>query len=66
MKKKRSLKKVIYVILIGFAIVSFWRGAWGLMDLYLFPSNLALSFSISVVIGVLILYMTKHLIRGLI
>ena len=64
--KKRSVKKIGYTILIAFAIVSFWRGVWGLMDLYLFPNNLTLSFSISVLIGIAIVFLTKHLIDKLI
>ena len=64
-KKQRGIKKVLYTILIAFAIVSFWRGVWGLMDLYLFPNNEILSFSISVLIGLVILYFTKHIIGEL-
>ena len=64
-KHKRNLKKVIYTIIIAFAIISFWRGVWKLMDVYLFPNNDVLSFSISILIGVLILYMTKHLLTSL-
>jgi len=64
-KQKRNLKKVIYTIIIAFAIISFWRGIWGLMDVYLFPNNDVLSFSISILIGILILYMTKHLLTSL-
>jgi len=60
------VKKVFYTLLIAFAIVSFWRGVWGLMDLYLFPSNLILSFSLSVLIGVLILYLTENLVKKLV
>ncbi len=60
--KKRSLKRIFYIILIAFAIVSFWRGVWQLSDLYLFPNNLLLSNLISLGIGVIILYFTKHMI----
>lgn len=65
MEKKRSLKKVGYTIILAFAIISFWRGVWGLMDLYLFPQNEFISFSISVLLGILILYFTKNLIGKL-
>ena len=64
-KKKRNFKKISYTILIAFAIVSFWRGVWGLMDVYLFPNNYILSLSISVLIGLIILYSTKHIIGEL-
>ena len=62
---KRNLKKISYTILIAFAIVSFWRGIWGLMDLYLFPDSYTLSLVVSVFIGLVILYFTKHIIGEL-
>jgi len=64
--KKRSIKKVFYALLIAFAIVSFWRGVWGIMDEFLFPNNFILSSIVSVAIGILILYFTKNLLRKLI
>lgn len=64
--KRRSLRGVFYTIVIAFAIVSFWRGVWGLMDAYLFPDNHILSLWISLFIGILILYLTKNLIERLI
>ena len=64
-KNKRNLKTISYTILIAFAIISFWRGIWGLMDLYLFPNNHTLSLGISVLIGLIVLYITKHIIGEL-
>ena len=64
--QRRSLKKVFYTIVIAFAIVSFWRGVWQLSDLYLFPNNYVLSNLISLFTGILILFLTKHLIDRLI
>lgn len=55
-----TLKRVLYAILIAFAVVSFWRGVWGLMDEFLFPGNYLLSLWISVIIGLAILFLTKH------
>ena len=66
MKKKRMFKRVFFTIVIAFAVVSFWRGVWGLMDLYFFPNNHLLSFSLSVIIGIVILYLTENLIEKLI
>jgi hypothetical protein len=64
-REERTLKKVFFTILLGFAIIAFWRGAWGLMDMYLFPNNHELSLWISVFLGVFILYSTKNLIDRL-
>ena len=64
-KKKRNLRNILFTIIIAFAIVSFWRGIWGLMDLYLFPGNQVVSLSVSVLLGIIILYLTKHLLTNL-
>ena len=64
--KNNNLKRLINTIILGFAIVSFWRGVWGLMDLYLFPNNLQLSLIVSILIGITTLYLTKHLVDRLI
>ena len=62
-KKEGNLKRVIITLLLGFAVVNFWRGIWGLMDIYLFPSNQILSFTISVIIGIIIVYSIKHQLK---
>jgi hypothetical protein len=49
------------VILIATSVVLFWRGAWGLMDLYIFPDNLPLSYASSLALGILILIITRKL-----
>ena len=56
---------VILSIGIGLSIIAFWRGAWGLMDLYVFPNNPILSYVASLVIGFVILYSTNYLVSGL-
>ncbi|HLB60534.1 MAG TPA: hypothetical protein VJL83_02925 [Patescibacteria group bacterium] len=53
------------VIFVGTAVVLFWRGAWGLLDLYLFPENPAVSFISSILLGLLILILTHHLVDEL-
>lgn len=37
-------------------VVLFWRGIWGLTDLYLFPNQPELSYLISILGGLLILW----------
>lgn len=61
--KKNSFLKVL---LIGTAAVLFWRGAWGLMDLYIFPDDVALSYLTSLVVGIAILIATNKLADELI
>lgn len=54
-------------VLVALMVVMFWRGAWGLMDLYLFPDNQELSLVASLVIGLLLLFVINHRkLRGVI
>jgi len=59
------LKSVSLAILVGFAVILFWRGIWQLMDLYLIPSNPTASYAISILIGLIILIFTHKAIREL-
>jgi len=43
------------IITASLAIVGFWRGVRGLMDIYLFPGNPTLSLFTSITIGLIIL-----------
>ncbi len=63
MKKGRE---VFYTILAAFAVISFWRGTWGLMDEYLFPNDYNLSLWISIILGVAILYSIEGMWKRLI
>jgi hypothetical protein len=64
MKKKKP--NFFKIILIAISIVCFWRGAWGLMDLYIFPDHEAVSYFVSIIIGIVILYVTRQLADSLI
>jgi len=61
----KSKHQIFFAILIAFAVISFWRGVWGLMDEYLFPDNYPLSLWVSVVLGVAILIMTHYATKEL-
>lgn len=63
---KKRFNDVFYTLVIAFAIISFWRGVWGLMDLYLFPQNHTISLLASILVGIVILYSTENLIKKLI
>ena len=59
-EKLGPLKQTIFTLFIGIAVVAFWRGAWGIMDSYLFPNNYKLSSWFSILIGLLVLYFTNY------
>jgi hypothetical protein len=61
----RTEHQTIFALIIAFAVISFWRGIWGLMDVYLFPNNLPMSFIASLVIGLVILILTHYTVKEL-
>jgi hypothetical protein len=54
--KKTSLIDLLIIFFASLAIVSIWRGVWGLMDMYLLPESPTLSLIISIVVGLMILF----------
>jgi len=54
-----STLRSLYIVT---AVIAFWRGAWGLMDIYLFADNHLASYVASLVIGLgLLLIYDSHL-----
>ncbi|MBD3304070.1 hypothetical protein GF343_02915 [Candidatus Woesearchaeota archaeon] len=64
-KIKSKHRKILFAVIIGFAVISFWRGVWGLLDIYLFPDNYALSLWVSVIIGIAVLVITDYATKEL-
>jgi len=64
--KKNSFNHIIRTLITAIAVIALWRGLWGIMDLYLFPANLLLSYLCSVILGIAILYILKPKISDLI
>uniref|UniRef100_A0A1B0CBC9 Uncharacterized protein n=1 Tax=Lutzomyia longipalpis TaxID=7200 RepID=A0A1B0CBC9_LUTLO len=46
------LDTILSTVVVGPLVISYWRGTWNLMDLYLFPNNTILSAYASLTIGV--------------
>ncbi|MFC1647942.1 hypothetical protein ACFL1B_00630 [Nanoarchaeota archaeon] len=58
--------QIIFAILIAFAVISIWRGLWGMWDFYIYPNNYELSLWISFVVGLVILLLTGYATKELI
>ena len=56
----RNLKKNWHILYLAVGVVLVWRGVWGLADMFLFPNDLTLSFIVSILAGILILYLKDH------
>ncbi|XP_032233911.1 uncharacterized protein LOC116616125 [Nematostella vectensis] len=48
---KNKLVNFIATLIIGIAVVSFWRGSWILADIYIFPSTPEISATTSIVVS---------------
>jgi hypothetical protein len=46
----------LYALIVGMAIILYWRGIWGLADVYMFPNDPAISFSVSAIVGIALLF----------
>jgi len=65
-KKYKKRPAPLSTILIAGAIIMFWRGVWGLMDVYLFPNDPPLSYGISFIISVLLyIFVVRHHVSNL-
>jgi len=65
-KKMKLVHQSMFAVVIAFAVIAFWRGIWGLMDLYLIPNNPSLSYLLSIIIGLVILIGTHYTVKELI
>ncbi len=65
-KSLESEHGTLFAMLVGLAVVFYWRGVWGLIDLFLFPDNEALSYAVSILLGLVVLRSTRYLRKELI
>ncbi|MCK4335566.1 MAG: hypothetical protein KAT94_01625 [Candidatus Aenigmarchaeota archaeon] len=65
MSQMKLKHQTIFAVVIAFAVISFWRGVWGLMDEYLFPDNYQLSLWASLILGLAILVATHYVTKEL-
>jgi len=61
----KTKHQLTVAVLISFAVISFWRGIWGLMDEHLFPENAQISYLASFFIGLGILILTGYATKEL-
>jgi len=64
-KKHKKRNPFLYYLITGSAFIFFWRGIWGLLDIYLFPSYPILSYIVSAFIGITILYLNDYSLKEL-
>ena len=62
-KKFRHSHSNLYSVIVGAAIILFWRGVWILADIFLFPNDMLLSASVSLLAGLFILYVNDFKLK---
>ena len=65
-KKLEEHHQKLFALIIGTAVIMFWRGIWGLLDVYLFPNEPGLRFLLSAIIGLAILAACDVVIKELV
>lgn len=63
-KPANSYYKILSTVIIATAVVFFWRGVWGIADVYLFPENYLLSSWISALVGFIILVVMGRFVKN--
>jgi len=65
MSQKRKSHRLAYYLVAGGGLIFFWRGVWGLADLYLVPHLPTVSYILSVVIGIVFLIIDDRFLKEL-
>jgi len=63
--RKKTKHKHLKALVVGLAVVLFWRGVWGLLDKFLYPDNALLSYTLSTVLGLFLLAVTHMWVKEL-
>ncbi|MBN1463760.1 MAG: hypothetical protein JW922_08835 [Paludibacteraceae bacterium] len=63
--KLKKRHRPFFAFIIGTSVVLFWRGMWGLLDIYFIPEKPVVSYALSMVIGLTMLYITHYWIKEL-
>lgn len=62
-QKLNKHEKIIFALIIGIGIISFWRGIWALSDNLLFQGEPVKSAVTSIIIGMAILILTGSFVK---
>jgi hypothetical protein len=63
LQRLRKRSPNIYSILISIAFILYLRGLLGMMDLLIFPGDKFLSYSVSIVLGLLFLFLNDFKLK---
>ena len=55
---------LVFAVLVVFSVIAFWRGTWGLMDLYFFPNDPLTSNVLTLALGLAVLCFTGYISKA--
>lgn len=61
--KMNRVQQIIISLIVGVSIVAFWRGLWGLFDMYISPSDPTVRFWFLFISGFVVLVGTHHAVK---
>ncbi|MEI9966719.1 MAG: hypothetical protein WDN67_03745 [Candidatus Moraniibacteriota bacterium] len=61
-KKKRKASKIVVV---AFAVITFWWGVWGILDHYFFPQAEIFAYVGAIILAFIILYLDDFHLKEL-
>jgi len=64
--KLKKHHQLFFSLVVMSGMIALWRGIWGLLDIYLLPDNLSLSYVLSFVIGIVVIGVTHYTVDKLI
>jgi len=62
--KFRKRHQLVFSLIELSALVCLWRGIWGLMDLYFFAHDPAMSYTFSIAIGATVVVITHFMVKN--
>lgn len=57
--------RIVWTLMVVFAVVLVWRGIWNLADMYFFPGDPLFSNIASILVGALIIYLPDRSLKDL-
>lgn len=54
--------QLIFSLIVVSGVTALWRGIWGLLDIYLLPGSPSVSFTLSIILGVVVIVATHYTI----
>jgi len=66
LSKLKKHHQLLFSLIVMSGMIGLWRGIWGLLDMYLLPNNLGISYTLSLLLGIVVISITHYTIDKLV